>query len=177
MKTMKTIIPKLIPLTFLLSQVLVACGPTGVEGYEDAYDEFYEEVSVEDASDSNVSSELRRARRVSTKDLTCEDRGLDEYSKYIDVIDDWNDYVIATLSQSAFTSVAALKAGFETSFCPANNPLPIWAGGPPTCQMTEVPQPTPNGLTLDFEADATNPATIRYYGCVYKELEAELAEF
>ena len=180
MKTMKTIIPKLIPLTFLLSQVLVACGPAGMEGYDEAYDEFYDEVSVEDASDSSHSSELRRGRvqRPSPKTLTCEDRGYDDYSQGINVVDEWNIYITNILSQNPSTTFTALEAGFEASFCPYNDPLVIWASGTPSCALSPAPQPSSyNNGVVSFLADASsNPAVIRYSGCVFKELEAELAE-
>jgi len=165
MKIMKT----LIPFTFLLSLLLVACGPAGMEGYDEAYNEIYDEVSLENASNNSQRSELRRRVRplIKPKIKDCEDRGLADYENYIDVIDDWNDYVSMTLSQAPSMSIETLQAGFEANFCPYNNPFHHWAGGLPTCQWIEVPQPIANGTTVSFDADHSNPATIRYKGCVY----------
>ena len=174
MKTISSMTTQLLPLAFALSHSLVACGPAGMDGDHESYAEYGDDIALEDGSLDQASSELRRGRRSKPKHLTCEDRGFQNYSKHINVDAEWNDYVTTTLNLNGPTSLGALKNGFEADYCQDNQPLSLWAGGPPTCDLVSIPQVVVSG-GISYLADATHHAVIRYFGCTFRE--AKVIEF
>ena len=179
MAPMKTSIFRVFLLSMISTQLLTACGPEYMEGYQGDYDD----VLIENVSDNTDGSGLRYNRRrgrrdVSPKHLTCEDQHYDLHESFTDVSDEWNTHVTAFLGTYPGATFAALKNSFTQDYCPQHLPFIIWAAGPPTCMFFPAPTPiqVPNTPTVSYEADsATNPAVIRYRGCLYLEAPSEIS--
>ena len=179
MAPMKTSIFRIFILSMISTQLLTACGPEYMEGYQGDYDD----VLIENVSDNRDVSDLRHKKRRGRRDfspnhLTCEDRDFELYESFTDVSDKWNTHVTTFLGAYPGASFTVLKDTFTQDYCPQHLPFIIWADGPPTCMFFPAPTPTqvPNMPTVSYEANSsTNPAVIRYRGCLYPEAQAEIA--
>jgi hypothetical protein len=96
-----------------------------------------------------------------TKELSCADRGLDDYSDTINVNDAWNNYVATTTSPD--------YQEFGAQFCAANPHPPVDSVELTiSCQMWSFPTPTQSGAVIDWTANSNNPAQINYHACQLK---------
>ena len=110
---------------------------------------------------------------VETKSLGCEGDGYETHEVFIDVSNEWNAYVASALVQQPGVSLATLRDGFVASYAPNHIPQAAWLAPDPYCVLWTTPQPQVNGTTVTFTASNTNPAVVRYRGCVLPSLEAD----
>ena len=105
---------------------------------------------------------------VSTKDLSCEDRGLASWWKNVDVTNDWNAFLV-TVPQLQNLNPQDLRWAFEADYC-SQHPYPSGTAvhgvlGFPSCRVWESPQAQVNGGIVDHSASSADPAVINYFGC------------
>ena len=90
---------------------------------------------------------------------------------FIDVSNEWNAYVASALVQQPGVSLETLRDGFVASYAPNHIPQAAWLAPDPYCVLWTTPQPqATTGQGQSFAADSnTNPAVVRYRGCVMRE--------
>ena len=110
---------------------------------------------------------------VETKSLGCEGDGYETHEVFIDVSNEWNAYVASALIQQPGVSLATLRDGFVASYAPNHIPQANWLAPDPYCVLWTTPQPQVSGTSVTFTASNTNPAVVRYRGCVLPGPEAE----